>query len=804
MVVLFILIAAALTNTLASDDEDLDIVTEAPIPVTEVEAVLGATVKLPCDLSLPTDNDRLSLIIWYKNGAKTPIYSLDVRERGLGQGKEIKQTEGAMSYSTNFPESVLMLEGVRDQDRGLYKCRVDFKHSPTRNAHVNLSIIVPPTRVTLADYSGHTLPQSTVGPVAEGVALEVVCIAHGGWPSPRLTWWQDNDMIDDSMDQPQEGRVSNTLTINPVTRGHLDSKLECRANNSPLLDPIVVLLTLDILLIPVEVRLVVVNMPLSAGSTYEVACRSVGSKPPPSITWWRSGKQLQAPTRVVTSEDGNVTTSTISLTVSMEDHGHTLSCRAVNPHIPSSALEDSWTLNTHYRPVARVEVGSSLNTSTLREGMDVYLECNVDANPQPSKIQWIHDGKPVTNNASAGLLITNHTLVLQAVRREGSGVYECSATNIEGETKSPPYNLNIKFEPKCKESQQRVYGAARLEELVVSCEVDANPSAVEFHWLFNNSVIHEKPVEGSVSSGGGGDRSEARYTAFSETDFGTLLCWARNDVGSQIVPCVFHIVPAGVPDPPYNCSVANRSQNWVHVNCWPGFDGGLPQQFTAELWRAGKVVSNTTSRSLPEFTLTSLEPGATYTVFVYSSNVKGRSSHSVSVETSTLGHTQTHRRVTPDSSLPTMNPLLLVISGIVIGVLLMVGLVLVAIVCVKRRSIQGSPEVSSIQLDKTHSLLSITVPSTTHEDDCNPDVIPHKTEGETTLLSDTGEAIIEAQWISATGISATVALPKEALLPDAWGVSVWPSGTPLQKLVVQGPVQRNAGTQTLVHKESTV
>lgn len=90
-----------------------------------------------------------------------------------------------------------------------------------------------------------------------------------------------------------------------------------------------------------------------------------------------------------------------------------------------------------------------------------------------------------------------------------------------------------------------MYGAARLEELVVSCEVDANPSAVEFHWLFNNSVIHEKPVEGSVSSGGGGDRSEARYTAFSETDFGTLFCWARNDVGSQLVPCVFHVVPAG-------------------------------------------------------------------------------------------------------------------------------------------------------------------------------------------------------------------------------------------------------------------
>lgn len=69
----------------------------------------------------------------------------------------------------------------------------------------------------------------------------------------------------------------------------------------------------------------------------------------------------------------------------------------------------------------------------------------------------------------------------------------------------------------------------------------------------------------------------------------------------------------------------------------------------------------------------------------------------------------------------------LVVSGIVIGVLLMVGVVLVAVVCVKRRSLQGSPDVSSVQLDKTHSLLSVTVPSTTIEDDRNPDVVPHTT-----------------------------------------------------------------------------
>ena len=39
--------------------------------------------------------------------------------------------------------------------------------------------------------------------------------------------------------------------------------------------------------------------------------------------------------------------------------------------------------------------------------------------------------------------------------------------------------------------------------------------------------------------------SVASYTPKSEIDYGTLSCWASNEVGDQKRPCIFHVIPAG-------------------------------------------------------------------------------------------------------------------------------------------------------------------------------------------------------------------------------------------------------------------
>ena len=42
-----------------------------------------------------------------------------------------------------------------------------------------------------------------------------------------------------------------------------------------------------------------------------------------------------------------------------------------------------------------------------------------------------------------------------------------------------------------------------------------------------------------------GSMSQLIYAPVHELDYGTILCWAGNNLGEQEEPCTFHIIPAG-------------------------------------------------------------------------------------------------------------------------------------------------------------------------------------------------------------------------------------------------------------------
>lgn len=57
---------------------------------------------------------------------------------------------------------------------------------------------------------------------------------------------------------------------------------------------------------------------------------------------------------------------------------------------------------------------------------------------------------------------------------------------------------------------------------------------------------------------------------YKEMDFGTIMCWADNMVGQQKEPCVFHLIAAGKPDMPFNCTLVNQTSESLEVDCNEG------------------------------------------------------------------------------------------------------------------------------------------------------------------------------------------------------------------------------------------
>lgn len=92
--------------------------------------------------------------------------------------------------------------------------------------------------------------------------------------------------------------------------------------------------------------------------------------------------------------------------------------------------------------------------------------------------------------------------------------------------------------------QPKVFGVARHETARIICELEANPTDVQFIWKFNNSADTVDIPQSQIYTEK--TRSVASYKPMTELDYGTLLCWGKNEIGTQKEPCVFYINPAGM------------------------------------------------------------------------------------------------------------------------------------------------------------------------------------------------------------------------------------------------------------------
>ncbi|XP_045127165.1 hemicentin-1-like [Portunus trituberculatus] len=677
-----------------------------------VTGVAGRASDLPCYLNPRTPGDRPKLILWYKRGIRTPVFSHDGRVPQMRS--DMNQNGGTLTVSRGA--ATLTLHNLSLAHGGVYECRVDFFKSPTHTNFVNLTVVESPSSVEVVDGRGGHARGGVLGPYLEDSPLSLTCIAKGGSPLPNVTWWREDRLLSEKWHLKAPNQVENELWVEKLTREWINTSLTCVAANTHLANPVSVTVKVDMYLLPTSV--IVINPgPAREGEKMRLLCTSTGSRPSANLTW-----TVRGVTRSAQKENmvyGKMTSSTLITNLTREDHNTTVTCSATNPAAPDQPLANSTSLIVHYPPTVNASLGRSLRPELLKEGDDVYFTCSVAANPPATSITWYHKGTPLVQNVSGGIILSGNSLVLQGVGRQQVGRYTCSAINPLSSATSSPVTLRIKYKPVCRTSPTTYF--IYDKPINVTCSVSSYPPVKAIQWQWNSSNDVLSTVITGEEEDDDEDDEEPRVWAqltvepTQSREDRTLTCWAVNEMGKQTTPCGFSVKVAQTPLPLSSCRLANITASSLSLTCQrPDVDAVGTTHYRAEVYFENRTLFANVTSERPNFNVSSLDAGTSYQIKVYVTHGPVTSQPVVvSAYTSRTSRTPSDSRGGGTS------------VGKVLGGLLLLLLIVVAGAWIRhlrrRRTVAAGER-------KKHE---VKVPS----DETNPDVVPTAVEDTFDLLS---------------------------------------------------------------------
>ncbi|CAG9563436.1 unnamed protein product [Danaus chrysippus] len=405
-----------------------------------MSVVSGGDTTLPCDSHSPPPPDALLLVVWYKNNI--PIYSYDGRVKGPSAHWTDATLVGRAKWHLS-PQSVLHIRNIVPTDRALYRCRVDFKVSPTRNYKYMLQVIELPEKPKIFDEKDKEVI-GTAGPYVEDSSLKLTCVVSGGKPMPRIRWWKEDKIITQLDPIEDETRLSLLeLRIPSLNRNHFEAVYGCTADNTPLVPPLRVNVQIQLYLRPLSVEILKREQPLSVGQETDITCKTVGARPPATITWWLGdiklvGKTPQMGQVMTHNQRAGVIAGSAHLAlqgVSRDQAGQYV-CVASNVEGDGRSLPVS--LQVIYKPTCK-------NAMTAIVGVAVNeaarVACEVDAFPLPKNFQWTLNNTLGTTELDTSKFTIEKSgrsiLTYMPTSDMDYGSLVCRATNLAGQQIEP-------------------------------------------------------------------------------------------------------------------------------------------------------------------------------------------------------------------------------------------------------------------------------------------------------------------------------------------------------------------------------
>lgn len=340
----------------------------------------GSTVQLQCRFPPPREN----VTCFWLTHTNNNLDNAAIEGRSLSPNYKVFMNLDEGRYD-------LQIRNVSyERDNGKYECRVKVSSTgiDLHRKYISLTVLRAP---------GPPMISPTSALATEGQRLELQCNTTGGSPEPEVRWFRGNSTI-----PLHTGR---TLTVHP-TREDDRAIFRCVVRNRAMRDgeTLDASVTLNVNYFP-RVTVGPGNpLKVEVNGTASLECH-VDSKPMVGMVRW-----LRDNSFIATSFQH------VIRKVTMQDAGK-YTCQADNGL--EEGGESSLLLDVLYSPTVSIE-RDSIRIFDVEDTITIH--CNVSANPPPSVVEWLREGRPEFRQSGSILRLTR-------VTADHAGNYTCRAVN---------------------------------------------------------------------------------------------------------------------------------------------------------------------------------------------------------------------------------------------------------------------------------------------------------------------------------------------------------------------------------------